>query len=103
MQRNPIFRNEFKTRWSFSPIKRFSILGQKKGLWFLVSAHVAADPRVEFINLYIYLFIYLFILWKIAGSIGILPCCVLSDFFTIIYISLSMFLLYEASVSRSLK
>ena len=38
-----------------------------------------------------------------AGSIGILPCCVLSDFFTIIYNSLSMFLLYEASVSRSLK
>ena len=51
----------------------------KTSVRFLVSAHV---------GMFIYLFIYLFIFAmkrcpieaKIAGSIGILPCCVLNDF-----------------------
>ena len=58
MQRNPIFRNEFKTRWSFSPIKRFSILGQKKVSGF---SSPRMSPQIRASNLLICIFIYLFI------------------------------------------
>ena len=50
-------------------------------LWFLVSAHVhSGRDRLYFV------FIYLFFKWcpiaaTIAGSIAILPCCVVNDFF----------------------
>ena len=56
-------------------LKKTIILRPKKGLWFLVSAHVISDLHV---GIYSFLFAA-----KIAGSIGIPPCCVLNDFFHI--------------------
>ena len=49
---------------------------QKKSLRFLVSACIASDLRIS-----IFSFLF-FIAAKIAVSIGILPCCVLNDFYT---------------------
>ena len=89
---NPSTNNTFLPNVVISPnlIDAFitiSNIRPKKGLRFLVSARVAADPHVGIFILYFILF-YFFamkrcpIAAKIAGSIGILPCCALNDFFT---------------------
>ena len=49
-----------------------------KSLRFLISARVTSDPRVG-----IYFNFKFCLAMKIAGSIGILPCCALNDFFHI--------------------
>ena len=52
----------------------------QKSLWFLVSAHVASDPRVTIFNFQNIFFAMKRcpIEAKIAGSIGIMPCCAFS-------------------------
>ena len=67
-----------------SSLHSWFVLGPKIGLWFLVSARVASDPRVGILISFFWEGMKRYpIAAKIAGSIWwFLLCCVLNDFLT---------------------
>ena len=65
-------------------IQIFDSYQAKKSLPFLVYTRIASDPHINIFNfLFVFAMKWCPIAAKIAGLIGILPCCVLNNFFPI--------------------